>query len=299
MLLLSSSATQVGLAAKLVRSAETFTSGDKPIRIDVFEPKKSGKYPAIFFLHAEHGIHARKSLYERYAKKAAADGYAVFLVYYFDRTGTSVADKTTLNQQNFIAWMRTVADAVTFAATRPKVDPQRIGLLGISVGATLALSIATQDARIGAVVDFSGEMPDLAAQFMKRMAPTLILHGDADDVVPVEKAHKLERLLQTKNIPYEIKIYAREGHGFKTRVLKDAAARSLAFFRKNLNPLPSSLLRQPLFVVQLFDVPHRRGDQHQCHTADSHDASDIEQPVTPSRQSHHRPLKKDHDIGNG
>ena len=206
--------------------------------MDVFEPKKSGKYPAIFFLHAEDGLQSRKSLYERYAKKAASAGYSVFLIYYFDRTGTSVADKNTVNQQNFIAWMRTVADAVTFAAARPKVDSQRIGLLGISVGATLALSIATQDPRIGAVVEFSGEMPDLAAQFMKRMAPTLILHGDADDVVPVEKAYKLERLLQTKNIPYEIEIYPREGHGFKTKTLKDAAGRSLAFFGKNLKSAP-------------------------------------------------------------
>lgn len=227
-----------GLAARITRTAEIFNSGDKPIRIGVFEPKKPGKYPAIFFLHADDGLQARKSLYQRYAKKAAGQGYAVFLVYYFDRTGTNVADKTTLNQQNFITWMRTVADAVTFAAKRPKVDASRVGLLGISLGATLSLSIATQDPRIGSVVEFFGEMPDLAAQFMKRMAPTLILHGDADDVVPVEKAYKLERLLQAKKIPYEMKIYPGEGHSFKTKDLRDAAGRSLAFFDKNLKLAP-------------------------------------------------------------
>ncbi len=45
--------------------------------------------------------------------------------------------------------------------------------------------------------------------------PILILHGDADDVVPVHQAYSLENKLKEKNYPYEIKIVPNAGHDFE------------------------------------------------------------------------------------
>jgi dienelactone hydrolase len=55
--------------------------------------------------------------------------------------------------------MKTLWDAVSFVSRQPQVDPQRIGLLGFSVGGYLALSASAIDSRIRAVVEFFGGMP--------------------------------------------------------------------------------------------------------------------------------------------
>lgn len=45
--------------------------------------------------------------------------------------------------------------------------------------------------------------------------PTLILHGDADAVVPYQQAELLKNKLQQLNVPYRYKLYPGEGHGLE------------------------------------------------------------------------------------
>jgi dienelactone hydrolase len=82
--------------------------------------------------------------------------------------------------------MRTVSDAITFAQAYPGVDKEKIGILGTSPGASLGMMAASQDPRVTAVADFCGLIPEVALPLVQRMPPTLILHGAADPVVPVE-----------------------------------------------------------------------------------------------------------------
>ena len=89
----------------------------------------------------------------------AGQGYSVFLLHFFDRTGTVRADYETTHR-HFPDWMRTIGDAITFAAQNPAVDANRIGLLGFSLGAFLALAVASVDPRVKAVVEFFGGLPE-------------------------------------------------------------------------------------------------------------------------------------------
>ena len=82
----------------------------------------------------------------------AGQGYAVFVVHYFERTGTVWADRDT-TRTNFPNWMRTVGDAMTFTSQHAFVDANRIGLLGFSLGAYLALSVASVEPGVKAVVE--------------------------------------------------------------------------------------------------------------------------------------------------
>ncbi len=66
------------------------------------------------------------------------------------------------------------------------------------------------------------------------MPPTLILHGDADPLVKVEDAYKLEKALKAKQRVYEIKIYPGQGHGFKGEALTDATRRTKTFLDRYL-----------------------------------------------------------------
>jgi dienelactone hydrolase len=209
-----------------------FESGGKPVRLDAYLPDTSNvKSPAVIALHGAGG---GVSGMERYAAMLAAQGFAVYVLHYFDRTGTEYADKPTI-MRNFPLWMKTLWDAISFVITQPQVDPDRITLLGFSLGAYLSLANSAIDPRVKAVVEFFGGMPREMNLFMRRLCPVLILHGEADVTVPVEEAYKLQRLLEKKGISYEIKIYPAVGHGFDDQtVWRDAGQRSLQFLQSHV-----------------------------------------------------------------
>jgi dienelactone hydrolase len=213
------------------QSQITFQSGGKSIRLDAYLPDSGGKHPAVLALYGSGGGISGMS---EPASMLAAQGFVVFVLHYFDRTGTTEAtDKPTM-VRNFPAWGKTVWDAISHIEQHPRVDANRIGLLGFSLGAYLALSVASVDPRVKAVVEFFGGLPKEMKFFMRRLCPVLILHGEADSTVPVEEAYELQRLLEKKATPYEIKIYPGVGHGFDSSTWQDAGLRTLHFLQKYL-----------------------------------------------------------------
>lgn len=71
-----------------------------------------------------------------------------------------------------------------------------------------------------------------------RLPPTLILHGDADRVIPVERAYAPERFLKLRAIPYAIRICPGADHGFDADpadpAARDAERRAADFFDARL-----------------------------------------------------------------
>jgi len=212
-------------------SISSFTSGGKAITLDCYFPAESGVYPAVISLHGSGGNHASLS---DPASELAAQGFAVFVVHYFDRTGTTDANDKQTIFRNFPAWGKAVWDAVSHVADHPQVDKDRIGLLGFSLGAYLALSVASVDSRVKAVVEFFGGLPREMKLFMRRLCPVLILHGEHDTTVPVAEAYDLETELRRREIPYEIQIYPGTGHGFTGETWRDARVRAVLFLKKYL-----------------------------------------------------------------
>jgi len=222
--------------ATISQSQLAFESGRKQIRLDAYIPDSEGNsLPAVIALHGAGGDVTGT---EKFAAVLAEQGFAVFVLHYFDRTGTQNADMPVIIR-NFPIWMKTLWQAVSFVEKQPQVDRDRIGLVGFSLGAYLSLANSSIDGRIKAVVEFFGGLPREMKLFMRRLCPTLILHGDADPTVPVEEAYNLQRLLEEKGIPYEMKIYPGAGHGFENEVWLDAGVRSLEFLRKHLASAPS------------------------------------------------------------
>jgi len=209
-----------------------FESGGKSIVIDSFLPSGNGqRFPAVIGLHGSGGGHA--SMAEP-ANLLASQGFAVYVLHYFDRTDTIELDGLPTILRHFPAWMKTLWDSVSFVSRQPQVDPERIGLLGFSLGAYLSLSAAAIDARVKTVVEFFGGLPKEMTLFMRRLCPVLILHGDQDRTVPVEEAYHLQELLEKKQIPYEMQIYPGVGHEFTGETWRDAGRRTLAFLNRFL-----------------------------------------------------------------
>ena len=217
-------------------SATTFQSGNRAIRLLGSEPSGPGPHPAILLLHGSGGN--LSFWFDRVAPLLPSLGVALFAVHYFDRTGTTRATPAEILDGHHVPlWLATVADTLDHIAARPNVDPDRIALLGVSLGAFLALAYPTLPGarRPRAIVEVSGGLVDpYASQARANFPPTLIVHGEQDTVVPVAQAHALQALLATLGVPHQAMLLPHEGHWFSPAAQLRILQITGQFLRKHL-----------------------------------------------------------------
>ena len=81
-----------------------------------------------------------------------------------------------------------VKAALTFVSSMPGIDPKRIGLVGYSFGASVALPVALQDERVNLLALVSPALSDSGWEQLKRYnKPKLLIVGDADAFIPPEQ----------------------------------------------------------------------------------------------------------------
>lgn len=115
---------------------------------------------------------------------------------------------------------------------RWKLDDSRLALVGFSQGTMLALHVATQRRTpVAGVVGYSGMIADEEAfAKAKSKPPVLLVHGDADQVVPFQAFERAKSLLEgegfdltthvSRGLPHSIdQDGARLGGEFLRRVL--------------------------------------------------------------------------------
>jgi phospholipase/carboxylesterase len=100
---------------------------------------------------------------------------------------------------------------------------QRLGLpadgyalMGFSQGAMTVLFTGLRRASAPrAILAFSGALiaPESLATELANNAPVLLVHGEADDVVPAQRSRDAEAALRAANVPVEAVYVPRLGHG--------------------------------------------------------------------------------------
>jgi len=217
----------------------SFHSKGKVIRVEQFLPAGQGKCPTLIVLHGSDGLESNGEGYRAAARAAVERGYLVLLVHYFDRTDTVEADLGAI-KKNFLPWLETVHDAIGFARNLPRVDGDRIALIGYSLGGYLSLSapiLALKDEhRVQVVVEYFGGLPRLLGWSAGRLPPTLVFHGEEDDRVSVQEARDLKSLLEAERVAHEVHIYPGQGHGFTGRALQESLETCFAFLDRHLKP---------------------------------------------------------------
>jgi dienelactone hydrolase len=136
-----------------------------------------------------------------------------------------------------------VSDAVGYVRKQPAVDGEQVGIVGLSLGGFVGLSCAAQkELKVAAVVSGFGGLPEKCAT-VKWLPPTLVVHGDEDEVVPVQYAIALRKLKRREKLPIEIKIYEGVGHVFQKEdgsfdiwAMADAQRRMTEHLCKHLKP---------------------------------------------------------------
>lgn len=220
----------------------------------LFTPEAPGPHPGLIICHgfpagpqprpgeqpAEEGLS-----YPELAEVCAARGLAT-LIFNFRGTGGSGGNFHALG------WARDLEAALSWLWERPEVDPDRIGVLGSSLGAQVSICVAARRPEVAALVAYAsparggwqaspeevlrhcreigvvrdpGFPPSVEAwhrefatldplEAVPRVAPRplLILQGEADDVVSPESARLL---YEGAGEPKELVLLPGVGHRFR------------------------------------------------------------------------------------
>jgi dienelactone hydrolase len=218
---------------RVKKSHESYLSGGKSIRVETFLPAGSGRHPAVLVLYGSGGVINGKGEMVAISRRLASEGMSVFLVHYFNRTGTLFANDERIGRW-VTTWRDTVEDAVDYVSTHPRVDASRIGMYGYSLGGYLAYSEAVRDPRIIVVAERAGGVMNAVRGKEQRMPHLLILHGREDQRVPLHNARELETTARRLGRPAQVQIYPAEPHVFSKPTLADADERAVRFLKQHL-----------------------------------------------------------------
>jgi acetyl esterase/lipase len=191
-------------------------------------------------------------------------GYTLFIV----RHGSSPQFKVP----DAVADVRRAVRYIHLHADDFKIDPNRLGVCGGSAGGHLSLMLGTasdegneksddeidrMSDRVAAVVayfppvdlrDWVGDKRFEALHFDSKLAdsvspilhvskddpPTLLIHGDKDDLVKLDNSEKIEAALKKEGVPCELIVMHGAGHGFLGEQGKQASEALIKWFDKYL-----------------------------------------------------------------
>ena len=104
---------------------------------------------------------------------------------------------------------------------RRKLPPSALALVGFSQGTMMALHVGLRRAApAAAIVGYSGMLvlpkdgpPETVAAEITARPPVLLIHGDSDELIPMEALFHAGQALSTLEVPTEWHLSAGVGHG--------------------------------------------------------------------------------------
>jgi len=230
-----------------------FASAGGQAEAYLIRPKGQGPFPLMILLHGHSwvGVGARRLLpvAETFAKEICYSTMAISLPGYGD---TKIAGSTEEGTR------AVVLDAVALAKQLPWVDAKRVYVYGFSRGAVVATALVNQIDAVKGVVLLAGayDLPrlyrDTPSIWIRKLlnpngdaapklqnflpeterwnAPTLILHGTEDGMIPVSQAHLLNDQLESFGKPHRLVLFPDRGHWLRIEAIREPA---LNFLRAN------------------------------------------------------------------
>ncbi len=215
--------------------------------------------------------------YNRPIQLLAQRGIMVLIPNYRASTGRGVAFSKLNHRDPMGKEFDDILAGVDYLVDEGMVDPAKVAIGGGSYGgyaaawgatkhsdrfaaAVMFVGIANQISKGGltdtplenAVVHWDMKMHDNMDFVWDRSplkyiqnakTPTLILHGEEDRRVPVNQAYEMYRGLKHMDVPTELVIYPREGHGNRERAHQlDLLQRVLGWYEQYLKTAPSAQL---------------------------------------------------------
>lgn len=270
----------VGVAAHVqpasIERDVTFASPDSaPLTLDAYLPRHGeDPVPAVVLVHGGAFVGGSKDTggVVSMARRLQDHGIATFAVSYRlapDHTYPAPVDDVAAA----VAWLRDPAQAAAYG-----VDPERVGVVGTSAGATLALTLGarpasvtgvrgvvalsaatlltpeglalgdTEPAEVRATLDYLGcpavdECPvsaeaSPALTVTPESSPALLVHGTVESI-PLPHAERMADALTSAGIPHDLVTVEGDGHG--AHLLDESVwSRVLEFLDTRLAPAPGA-----------------------------------------------------------
>jgi dipeptidyl aminopeptidase/acylaminoacyl peptidase len=234
-----------------------YPSAGANIEAYMIRPDGDGPFPLVILLHGHsffgRGADQVLSTARTFARESCFAGLAISLPGY----GSSESINGSVENST----RHVIKDGIAFARRRDWVDKDHLFLFGVSRGAIVAAAMLNDVEGIdGAVLyagayDLGGLYRDTQSFWVRKIlnpngdanpkllnllangaawtAPTLILHGARDQVIPVNQAKMLADRLQSAGVPHELVIYPDHGHFLPRSSVRE---RSMDFFKKFAAP---------------------------------------------------------------
>jgi dipeptidyl aminopeptidase/acylaminoacyl peptidase len=234
---------------------------------------RTRKHPAIVWIHGsgsdQNFLGWHPGSYRMYYSASvylAQQGYVILTPDYRGSSGYSRAWATGVHMGLGVKDTADVASGADYLKTLDYVDPDRIGVWGLSYGGFLTLQALTADPllwrcgiNVAGVVDWATygagyttprlgtpvENPEIYKvsapihHMEKLRRPLLVLHGTNDRNVAFRDSLRLIDVLLKLNKDFEMGVYPGEIHFFRrAHILRDAWRRAEAFFDRHLKHGP-------------------------------------------------------------
>jgi dienelactone hydrolase len=222
-------------------SSETFVSAGKTYKIMIYAAPSDGKkHPVILLVHGNFGLRPPYGdQIQGFARDLAGKGYMTAVPQYYHDDDPHPEDTVSHDQ--------TLSDAIAVVTGRAGANPNRLGLIGFSLGAATAMTfIASKPpGTVKVLADFFGFLTPTIRGGVSRFPPTIIFHNKNDRmIVPVQNPEDLNRLLASaidhQFIPYDEQ-WQEWNHAFKPGGTADVAlGRRPVFGSPSTSPLPAN-----------------------------------------------------------
>jgi dienelactone hydrolase len=215
----------------------------------IARPGGAGPFPTIVILHGTHGFAQE---YVRLAQELASGGdvVAVAACWFRDSAGSgarfitpiSCPDAPPMSPPASPESLQAVTALIQAVRTLPGANPDRVGLLGHSRGATPIMRYIVSAGDVKAAILNSGGYPAGLSTEVK--APILILHGTEDSpadggvaVTNVQMARDFEAKLRAAGKPVEVVYYEGGRHNdifANSTQYRDEVQKMVTFVRRHL-----------------------------------------------------------------
>lgn len=218
----------------------TFPFGTAQRPAYLARPDAEGPFPSVVVIHEIFGLNEN---IKDIARRFASVGYVALAVDLFVERNKVFCMFRVLGEQLFSSLdnssIHELKAALSYLASQPDVDRNRIGAVGYCIGGGLAIAWSCTDDRLHAIAPYYGANPR-PLDATTRTCPVVGSYPDKD--FTTSQGKKLEAVLTRANIPHDIKIYPNTRHSFfndqsptyNADAARDSWERVLAFFREHV-----------------------------------------------------------------